>query len=113
MPDCIFCKIARKEVSATLLHEDDLCVAFPDLNPKAPTHVLVIPKDHVTSLSDPSGTEAVFGRLMAVAAKLARDQGIAESGYRVVTNTGPDVGQSVHHLHLHVMGGRSMGWPPG
>ncbi|HEY3284933.1 MAG TPA: histidine triad nucleotide-binding protein [Armatimonadota bacterium] len=113
MSDCVFCKIAAGEIPAKLLHEDDSCVAFADLNPQAPTHLLVIPKAHLRGLSDPAADEAVFGHLLAVAAKLAGDQGALPGGYRVVTNTGPDAGQSVDHLHLHVLAGRRMAWPPG
>lgn len=113
MADCVFCKIARQEIPATLLHEDDVAVAFDDLSPKAPVHALVIPKAHVVNLSDPKVEESLLGHLMAVAAKVAGAKGIQAGGYRVVTNAGPDAGQSVDHLHLHVLGGRPMGWPPG
>ncbi len=113
-PGCLFCRIARGEIPATALYDDALVVAFRDIAPMAPTHVLVIPKQHVTSLAH--GTpehEALFGRLMRVATDVARQEGITETGYRVVINTGADGGQSVPHLHLHVLGGRKLGWPPG
>jgi histidine triad (HIT) family protein len=110
MSDCIFCRIASKEVPARLVHEDDLVVAFPDAHPQAPLHVLVVPRAHVPSLGDTSD-EALLGRIGTVAAKVARDAGYASSGYRVVTNSGPDAGQSVPHLHFHVLGGRALGLP--
>ena len=110
---CIFCRIAAKEVPATLLHEDDEIVAFRDLNPQAPTHVLVIPKRHVVSLDHGTDDDAhLLGRLMLVAKEVAAKEGRA-NGYRVVTNVGPAAGQTVLHFHLHVLGGRPMTWPPG
>ena len=111
MADCIFCKIAAHEIPAQIVHEDDDVVVFRDLRPVAPFHVLVIPKRHVDSLaqSDP----ALAGRVAAAAAKAAAEAGYSESGYRVVTNVGPDAGQSVAHLHFHVLAGRSLAWPPG
>lgn len=114
--DCIFCRIARGEIPARKAAETDRAVAFHDLNPQAPVHVLVIPKAHFTAARDAVATpegEALVGHLVAVAAQVARDAGIDAAGYRLVTNTGPDGGQSVHHLHLHLLGGRGMGWPPG
>lgn len=112
MSDCLFCRIARKEIPAQIVAETEHCLAFRDLSPQAPTHVLVIPKTHVTSLdgmSDP--LEA--GRVVLLAAEVARTLGVAESGYRVVLNTGADGGQSVHHLHAHLLAGRALRWPPG
>jgi histidine triad (HIT) family protein len=110
-PSCIFCKIAAHEAPAKVVHEDEHVLAFQALNPAAPLHVLVIPKTHVASLSE---TDAlVAGRLAVAAAKVAKDAGHAERGYRVLTNVGPDGGQSVFHLHFHVLAGRSLGWPPG
>ena len=113
MADCIFCKIAGKEIPAKLVPEDDLCVAFHDIGPKAPVHVLVIPKAHVRDLAS-AQTEhgALLGHLLLTAAQIARDLGVEDSGYRVVINCGPDAGQSVDHLHLHLTGGQAMGWPP-
>ena len=115
MADCIFCKIVAKQIPARVVHEDDHVVAFEDLNPQAPTHVLVIPTRHYGAVRDARGAEGelVLGRLMAFAAQVATDLGLDQGGYRLVTNTGPDGGQSVFHLHLHLLGGRRLGWPPG
>ena len=114
MGSCIFCQIANREIPSQIVHEDDRCVAFQDINPKAPVHVLIVPKRHIESLSAVSaGDEALVGHLCAVAARIARDRGVAESGYRVVLNAGPDAGQSVDHLHLHLLAGRTLAWPPG
>jgi histidine triad (HIT) family protein len=108
---CIFCKIAAGDVPATKIHEDDEVVAFRDLHPQAPVHVLIIPKTHVASLA---GAEAhLLGRLLQAAHAIAESEGIAASGYRVVTNTGAHGGQTVFHLHLHLLGGRPLTWPPG
>jgi histidine triad (HIT) family protein len=111
---CLFCKIVAKQIPSKILFEDDDLLAFHDINPAAPSHVLVIPKQHLTSLSDgdPAYTE-LFGKLLLAAARAAELTGVARSGYRVVANTGPDAGQSVFHLHLHMLGGRPMAWPPG
>lgn len=110
---CLFCRIARKEVPATIVHEDDRAVAFRDLQPQAATHVLVIPRVHVASIPEIDVEhEADVGHLFRVAAEVARKEGLAQRGYRTVINNGVDAGQSVHHLHLHVIGGRAMGWPP-
>ena len=112
--NCLFCRIGRGEIPADKVHEDDLIVAFRDINPKAPTHILLIPRQHIDSAADLAETDAeMLGRLFAVAAKLARDAGIADRGFRLVTNSGPAAGQSVDHLHFHLLGGRSMAWPPG
>ena len=112
--DCIFCKIAAGEIPAKkLLDEPDL-VAFHDLNPKAPTHVLVIPREHIADLPAATpGHDSLLGRLLLAATRVATAAGVQQSGFRVVANVGPDAGQSVDHLHLHVLGGRSLGWPPG
>jgi histidine triad (HIT) family protein len=113
-PNCLFCRIVRGEVPADIVHQDDLVVAFRDINPKAPTHILLIPRRHIASAADLTEAEAeLLGRLFAVAANLARDEGITERGFRLVTNAGPGAGQSVDHLHFHLLGGRSMSWPPG
>ena len=113
-PNCLFCRIGRGEVPAEIVHEDDLVMAFRDINPKAPTHILLIPRQHVTSAADLTQEDGpMLGRLFATAAQLARDAGIAERGFRLVTNSGPAAGQSVDHLHFHLLGGRSMSWPPG
>jgi histidine triad (HIT) family protein len=111
---CLFCRIAAGSVPADIVHQDDMVVAFRDINPKAPTHVLLIPRRHIRSAAQLSGTDAeMLGRLFSVAAQIARDAGIAESGYRLVSNVGVGAGQSVFHLHFHLLGGRSMSWPPG
>lgn len=111
-PSCLFCRIAAGEIPATLVAETPAAVAFRDIAPKAPVHVLVIPRRHIGSLSEATDA-AELGELAMLAADVARQEGIAESGYRVVTNVGEDGGQSVGHLHWHVLGGRSLGWPPG
>ncbi|HET7457020.1 MAG TPA: histidine triad nucleotide-binding protein [Gemmatimonadaceae bacterium] len=112
--NCIFCKIARREIPATVVAENDECVAFRDLNPQAPVHVLVIPRRHVASLDAADGADAaLLGALSLMAAQVARDTGVATAGYRTVMNTGPNAGQTVFHVHLHLLGGRSLGWPPG
>ena len=111
---CLFCKIAAKQIPAKILFEDADLLAFHDINPGAPTHVLIIPKQHLTSLSDGAAEHTeLFGKLLLAAGRVAALTGLSQGGYRVVANTGPDAGQSVHHLHLHVLGGRAMGWPPG
>jgi histidine triad (HIT) family protein len=111
---CIFCQIAAHEISAQIVYEDEFAVAFHDIKPAAPVHILVIPRQHITGPLDVgSAHEPIIGHLLAVAAQIARQQGIAESGYRLVTNQGQDGGQSVFHLHLHLLGGRRMSWPPG
>jgi histidine triad (HIT) family protein len=112
--DCIFCRIAAGEIEAKVVHRDEDTVAFRDTNPQAPTHVLVIPRRHIPSIDAlaPGDAEAV-GKLFLAARAIARDEGIHESGYRVVMNCGSDAGQSVDHIHLHLLGGRGMKWPPG
>jgi histidine triad (HIT) family protein len=114
MSDCIFCKIADKKIPSKIVHEDDQCVAFDDVNPQAPTHTLVIPKRHVASVAEMTEADTgLLGHLMIVGSKVAKQKGIAEGGYRFVINTGKFGGQTVFHLHLHVLGGRAMHWPPG
>jgi histidine triad (HIT) family protein len=110
--DCLFCRIVRREIPATIVREDEHTLAFRDIDPKAPTHVLVIPKTHVASL-DQADDAATLGRLLLAAREIARSEGIDKSGYRTVINTGADAGQTVHHVHLHLLGGRDMTWPPG
>jgi len=113
-PECLFCRIVRGEIPASFVHEDELIIAFPDIAPQAPTHLLLIPREHlgdVLDLDDRHGP--LLARLMATAARLATDAGLDRSGFRLVTNTGADAGQSVHHLHWHLLGGRPMRWPPG
>lgn len=114
MSNCLFCKIVRKEIPAKAVHEDDSCLAFEDINPKAPVHLLIIPKRHIESINERSqADEQVLGHLVVVAGQLAKERSIDRSGYRSVINTGPDAGQSVFHVHLHLLGGRPMAWPPG
>jgi histidine triad (HIT) family protein len=110
--DCLFCRIVRKEIPATIVAEDDHCVAFRDINPQASTHVLVIPRAHVASLNDVTNS-ALVGQMHLLAAEIARAEGLSERGYRTVINTNADAGQTVFHIHLHLLGGRRMGWPPG
>jgi histidine triad (HIT) family protein len=112
MKDCLFCKIVRGEIPAAKVGETASCLAFKDIAPQAPVHVLVIPKAHYDSLENvPSG--AVVGEMAELAQRVARELGVAESGYRAVMNTNDDGGQTVHHIHMHVLGGRRMKWPPG
>ncbi|HEY4190436.1 MAG TPA: histidine triad nucleotide-binding protein [Candidatus Limnocylindrales bacterium] len=111
--DCLFCRITSGAIPSTKLHEDDLVFAIRDLNPQAPTHVLVIPLAHVASAADLTDADGpLLGRMFAVAAEIAGREGL-DGGWRLVTNVGPDGGQSVDHLHLHLLGGRRMTWPPG
>lgn len=110
--DCLFCRIVRGEIPARLVAEDEHCLAFRDINPQAPVHVLVIPREHVATLNDVREPDLV-GHMHLLAARVARDEGLAERGYRTVINTNADAGQTVFHIHLHVLGGRSMKWPPG
>ncbi|HEY3026295.1 MAG TPA: histidine triad nucleotide-binding protein [Pyrinomonadaceae bacterium] len=113
-PDCLFCKIIAGEIQAEVVHEDERCVVIRDINPQAPTHLLVFPRDHIESLDEASQKdEAMLGHLLRVAARVANDEGLAGGGYRTVINTGAGAGQSVFHLHVHVLGGRPMHWPPG
>ncbi len=113
-PDCLFCRIVKSEIPAELVHQDDLAIAIRDINPQAPTHLLVIPKEHIESLDDASlKHEPLLGHLLRVAARLVNTEGLADGGYRTVINNGAGAGQSVFHLHVHVLGGRPMSWPPG
>ena len=109
---CLFCRIVRKEIPAKVIREDEHTLAFRDIDPKAPTHVLVIPKEHVATLNDATDA-ALVGRLLLAAKEIAASEGIAESGYRTVINVGAGAGQTVFHLHLHLLGGRELRWPPG
>jgi len=112
--DCIFCRIAAGEIPAKLVREDENVVAFRDIDPKAPTHVVVIPRRHIASVNDlEPGDAALLGEIFLAAKEIAREEGIAASGYRLVVNTGRDGGQSVDHIHLHLLGGRRHSWPPG
>ena len=112
--ECLFCRIVTGEIPAAKVHEDDLIVAIRDLHPSAPVHLLLMPREHVESALNLSESDApIAGRLLAAAATLARSEGIADGGYRLVINAGADGGQTVGHLHLHLLGGRRMQWPPG
>lgn len=113
--DCVFCRIASGAIPATIVGRSDHAVAFRDLNPQAPTHVLVIPTAHLASAVEATGAdgERILGEVMALGVRVAAELGLAEGGYRFVMNTGREGGQTVHHLHLHVLGGRQMHWPPG
>lgn len=111
---CIFCQIVDKTLSASVLYEDELCIAFEDIQPQAPVHFLVIPKKHITTVNDLTDEdEAIIGRLYTVARKVCQTKGIDQDGYRLVMNCSRNGGQTVYHIHLHVMGGRRMIWPPG
>jgi histidine triad (HIT) family protein len=113
-PDCLFCKIRDGQIPAAVTYRDDHVLAFKDIGPKAPFHQLVIPLRHVARLADAEPTDAdLLGRMMLAGAKLAKEAGYGDSGFRVVMNNGPQAGQSVFHVHLHVLGGRDLDWPPG
>jgi len=112
--DCLFCKIAAKEIPSTIVYEDDELVAFRDIAPKAPTHVLVIPKKHIPTLNDVQESDAnLMGKLFLAVQKIVKQEKIDQSGYRLVWNCNQDGGQEVYHIHCHILGGRSMKWPPG
>jgi histidine triad (HIT) family protein len=111
---CVFCRIATRQAPATIVYEDERAVAFRDIAPQAPVHILIIPREHITGPLDISeDREALIGHLVAVAAKVAQQEGLAADGYRLVLNQGRNGGQSVFHLHVHLLGGRRMTWPPG
>ncbi len=112
--DCLFCKIVAGDIPADIVYEDDHVLAFRDINPQAPTHVLVIPRTHIARINDLEAEHAeIVGRMYLAAAAIARNEGIAESGYRTVMNCNSDGGQTVFHIHLHLLGGRALTWPPG
>jgi histidine triad (HIT) family protein len=115
MPDCLFCRIVAGDIPATVVKRSEEALAFRDIDARAPTHVLVIPTKHVAAVRNAKGSddERLLGRLLSFAAEVAADLGLDGGGYRIVTNTGKDAGQSVDHLHFHVLGGRKMTWPPG
>ncbi|MGI6596080.1 MAG: histidine triad nucleotide-binding protein [Elusimicrobia bacterium] len=112
MEDCIFCKIAQGKIKSDTVYEDNDFLAFRDISPQAPVHILIIPKKHIAKLYDTEDF-ALLGRLMRIASKLAKDSGVEQRGYRLVLNTNSDGGQSVDHIHIHLLGGRAMQWPPG
>jgi len=114
MTDCIFCKIIAGDIPADIIYQNDDVLAFRDLNPQAPTHVLVIPKKHISTINDLQTEDAeLVGKMYLAAKQIARDEGIDESGYRTVMNCNEGAGQTVFHIHLHILGGRRMTWPPG
>ncbi len=112
--NCLFCKIAAGEIPSSKVYEDEIVYAFRDIEPQAPVHILIIPKEHIASANELTEENAsVVGHIFAVAVKIAKEEGIAEGGYRIVNNCGKDGGQTVGHLHFHMLGGRSLQWPPG
>ena len=114
MSDCLFCKIINGDIPATLVHEDDRLVAFQDINPQAPTHILIVPRRHIATLNAlTADDDGIVGQMVRRAALIAADRGHAETGYRTVLNCNADGGQTVFHIHLHLLGGRPMQWPPG
>lgn len=114
MGDCIFCKIVEKKLPAKIVYEDDIVIAFDDISPQAPVHTLIIPRKHISTLMDIKDDELnLLGYMIKIARKIAKDRGIADRGFRLVTNCNPESGQSVYHIHLHMLGGRRMHWPPG
>ncbi|MGJ7044030.1 histidine triad nucleotide-binding protein [Thermoanaerobacterium thermosulfurigenes] len=114
MSDCIFCKIINREIESKIIYEDDYVVAFPDINPQAPVHLLIVPKAHIDSPLDiDERNKELVGHVYVIAKKLAKRYGIDSKGYRIVSNCGDDGGQTVHHIHFHLLGGRFMTWPPG
>ncbi len=114
MSSCLFCKIVTREIPAAIVYEDERILAFNDINPQAPTHVLLVPKRHIASLNDVQpGDDQVVGELVRRAAAIAKERGISAGGFRTVFNTNSAAGQTVFHIHLHLLGGRNMVWPPG
>jgi len=114
MSDCLFCGIVEGKIKGDIVYQDESLVAFRDINPKAPVHLLIIPRKHIANLMDLAPNDGpAIGQIFQLAAELARQHGIADKGFRVVVNHGADAGQSVFHLHYHLLGGRSLGWPPG
>jgi len=112
--ECVFCKIASGAITVKAVFEDDECIAFPDINPQAPVHLLVIPRKHYADVTEAAQADAgLIGRLFATLTRVAAEQGLTPNGLRIVVNTGPQGGQTVRHLHFHLLGGRFMGWPPG
>jgi histidine triad (HIT) family protein len=114
MSDCLFCRIIRREIPASIVYEDERVLAFQDINPQAPTHILVVPKQHIATLNElTESDDALVGELVRRAVAIARERGLSTGGFRSVFNTNRDAGQTVFHVHLHLLGGRTMHWPPG
>jgi Diadenosine tetraphosphate (Ap4A) hydrolase and other HIT family hydrolases len=114
MSDCVFCLISQKRIPSEIVYEDEYVIAFKDLNPEAPVHILIIPKKHIPSLMEAGDDDlSLITKIYSAAKKIAAQFGISENGFRIVTNCGRDGGQTVNHLHFHLLGGRSMQWPPG
>lgn len=114
MSDCIFCKIIKKEIPAKIIYEDDNVIAFEDINPQAPVHLLIVPRKHIPTLLDLTPEDnQLIGHILLTANNLAKNKGISVSGFRTVFNCNKDAGQAVYHIHLHILGGRGMAWPPG
>jgi len=112
--DCLFCKILAGDIPADIVYESDTAIAFRDINSQAPTHILIIPRRHIATINDIDDTDqAIVGSLFSAASEIAREEGIADDGYRVVMNCNAAAGQTVFHIHLHMLGGRALGWPPG
>ncbi len=113
-PDCLFCKILAGDIPADIIYESDTAIAFRDVNPRAPTHVLIVPREHIATINDIGPEqEAIVGSLFSAARAIAAQEGLSDDGYRAVMNCNADAGQTVFHLHLHLLGGRILGWPPG
>jgi len=114
MKDCLFCRIEKKEIPSRTVFEDDRSIAFEDISPQAPVHILIIPRKHIPSMAEISTDDIpLLGHLLSTASRIARERNLAVEGYRLAINTGPAAGQAVHHLHVHLLGGRQMQWPPG
>ena len=114
MTDCLFCKIRDGEIPSETVYENDDILAFKDVNPHSPKHILIVPRKHIATINDMEGEDAkIMGEMMLAAQEIAKTEGVAESGFRLVINTNDDAGQTVHHIHMHLMGGRNMAWPPG
>lgn len=114
MEDCIFCKIIKGEIPSDKVYEDEMVFSFRDISPAAPQHVLIIPKKHISNLNELTEEDSkIIAHIYIVAKKIAKELGVAESGYRIVSNCGEDGGQTVHHIHFHLLGGRTLQWPPG
>ncbi|MBI5103346.1 MAG: histidine triad nucleotide-binding protein [Nitrospirae bacterium] len=114
MSECLFCRIINKQVPARVAHEDERVLAFEDITPQAPVHILVIPKKHLSTVLDIGPDDhALIGHMLQTAGNIARERGIADRGFRLVMNTNPEAGQTVYHIHLHILGGRPLHWPPG